>query len=348
MRKVLLIGGSGFIGSHLLKAFEDRKDVQLRVAVRPSSRLPVPKKSSTGILRGDFFDPVFLSDICQGMDLVIHNAGYARDWGKRSTFWQVNADLPNLVLRSCLEAGIKKVILTGTNSVYGEEHNLVEKDEDSPFSPHHNYFLSKIFPSGLNYYRESKTEGVLRAQKYAAENNLNLMIMEPVWVFGPGEFHTGFYDYIKSVEDGFPFAPGSRRNEFSLIYVNDLVRAYLLAMDSTISGVHRFLLASPEKVKMADFYSKLCKAGGLRAPKLLPKWLMGPIGFVMETLWSIFKAKKPPLLTRGRVAMFYDHISFSSEKARKVLGFSANTPLDQAIEETITWYRNKGYLRSKP
>jgi nucleoside-diphosphate-sugar epimerase len=92
---------------------------------------------------------------------------------------------------------------------------------------------------------------------------------------------------------------------------------------------------------MDNIFSLFCQYAGVKKPKLLPKWMVYPLGFFWELLYTIFNAKNPPLLTRGRVNMFYDNIEYSTRNARQVLGFKSSYSLSQGIKNTVNWYKQQ-------
>jgi nucleoside-diphosphate-sugar epimerase len=71
---------------------------------------------------------------------------------------------------------------------------------------------------------------------------------------------------------------------------------------------------------------------------------MYPIGFLMEFLWTVFRVKTPPFLTRGRVNTFYDNVKYGVKRAKDELGFESEYSLAQGIKKTVSWYKEMGYL----
>lgn len=169
-------------------------------------------------------------------------SAYARDWGGYGNFYRVNVYGTLNVLKACYKSGINNVIITSSCSVYGEENCSEIKDENSPCNSHYPYFLDKLFPSAMNYYRDSKALAKVKAMEYAKNMKLNLTIIEPVWVFGEREFNTGFYEYLKSAQSKIPFLPGSRKNKFHVIYAKDLAKAYFKAFEKRLDGINSFII----------------------------------------------------------------------------------------------------------
>jgi nucleoside-diphosphate-sugar epimerase len=343
MGKVFITGANGFIGSHVTELFCE-KGVLTGCLVRKGSDLSNLHGLPVKLEYGDITDMETLGDLLKGYGSVIHIAAYARDLGDYRTFYNTNVEGTLNVLRACVGNGIKNVILTSSVSVYGEENCTHKKDENSPFNSHYKYFLDRIFPSKMNYYRDTKALAKKRAVEYAAQNGLNLTILEPVWVFGEREFNTGFYDYIKTAKSGIPFLPGSKSNKFHVVYVKDLARAYYMAYVNKFNGINAFIIGNEEAGKMDGIYSLFCEKAGVVKPHNLPKFTFYPIGFVMELLYTIFNIKSAPLLTRGRINMFYDSIEYSTDKARELLGFTNRFTLEEGMERAVKWYKDRNLI----
>jgi nucleoside-diphosphate-sugar epimerase len=343
MNRILLTGATGFIGSHILEALT-AAGLPVIALVRPHadrSRLTALK---TEVRYGDVRDLPGMRAAVRGCDEVIHTAALAKDWGRREEFYETNVTGTLQVLEACRLERIPHVILTGSISSYGEEDSARTKDEMFPFHSHYPYFLDGIFPSGLNGYRDSKALATEKALAFAQSHNLNVTLLEPVWVFGEREFGTGFYAYVKAVQQGARFMPGSTRNCFHVIYARDLAKAYLLACQRKLPGVERFIIGNRAAEPMHRIFGLFCREAGLTPPRLIPKWGAYPIGFFLELLYTIAQSTRPPLLSRGRVNMFYDSIQFSTEKAKQKLGFQCDYTLEQGIRQTVAWYKNKHYL----
>lgn len=340
MGNVLITGATGFIGSHVAEAF-CAQGVSVGCLVRKESDLENIKELPVKLAYGDIVDQESLTKAFQGYDSVIHIAAWARDWGSYETFYQVNVEGTLNVLRACLENGIRKVIITSSCSVYGEENCRQIKREDFPLKSHYHYFLDKIFPCKMNYYRDTKALAKEKAIEFAQEWELDLTILEPVWVYGEREFHTGFFDFLKTAKSGMPFLPGCRGNNFHVIYVKDLARAYYLAFSCKLPGVHNMIIGNREVDKMDRIYALFCEKAGVRKPLNAPKFIIYPLGFSLELWYTLFHSRKAPLLTRGRVNMFYDNIEYATKKAEQLIGFTNEYGIEEGIERTVNWYQGK-------
>jgi nucleoside-diphosphate-sugar epimerase len=366
---VLLTGATGFIGSHVLEALVD---AGFRVAALVRNAAPTGRARSpngplqpTGMFAqttavsvpqsrepcldseiriGDLRDPASLRAALAGCSLVVHTAALARDWGRYQDFYDTNVTGTLNLLRACHAQNIRDVIITGSISSYGEEDSDEVKDEQSPTCSHHPYFLDSIFPSALNYYRDTKRLGTEEAIKFARASNLNLTVIEPAWTFGERETGTGFYAYVKAVQSGMRWVPGSPTNWFHVVYAGDLAQAYVLACQKRPAGIEKYIVGYPEPHLMATVFGLFCREAGLKPPRLLPKWALYPFAFGMEAACTLLRTRNPPPLTRGRLCTFYDSIRYSTRKARAVLGFECRHPLELAVRRTVAWYQANHYL----
>jgi nucleoside-diphosphate-sugar epimerase len=343
MGKVLLTGAGGFIGSHIAELFA-QQNIPLKCLVRASGDHTFLQSLGIETITGDITDLSSLISALSDVDFVIHAAGKASDWGRYKDFYEINVKGTLNLMEACKSQNIHDVIITGSISSYGEEDCPIIKSETSPSDSHYPYFLDRIFPSAMNYYRDSKAIQTQAACQFAAANQINLTVIEPAWVYGEREFHTGFYEYLKAVQAGMRFSPGSKTNKFHVVYARDLALAYLAVYQQKLIGVNRIIIGNPEPEKLNDIYTLFCQAANLIPPQLLPKWVTYPIGFVWELAATVLSRQQPPLLSRSRVNMMYDNIGFSVQKAKELMGFEAKTSLQEGINRTVAWYRQNGYI----
>jgi nucleoside-diphosphate-sugar epimerase len=341
--RILLTGATGFIGSHVLEKL-CAAGFEVVALARPSSNLTHVRSLQAEVRYGDIRDVPSLREAIRGSTQVIHTAALTGDWGAREEFQQANVIGTVNVLEASRLEGVAHVTITGSISSYGEEDSPQAKDETSPYRSHYPYFMDRLFPSGFNGYRDSKALGTQKAMAFARRCQMNLTVIEPVWVYGEREFGTGFYSYVKAVQGGQRYMPGSTRNLFHVVYAGDLAQAYVLAAQRKVRGVERIIIGSPTAQPMHRVFGLFCQEAGLAPPRSLPKWALYPVGFGLELAYCLARARRPPLLTRGRVNMFYDSIQYATDKARRILGFECNHALEDGIRRTVGWYKANHFL----
>lgn len=343
MKKILLTGASGFIGSHIAEYFKSREE-DITCLVRRNSNKEFINFIQLKTIEGNLENVNELTKLLSGFDFLIHAAGRVSDWGKLTEFETNNVINTQNLINASIINGIKDIIITGTNSCYGEESSTKIKDETYEYNSHYNYFLDSIFPSAMNCYRDSKTKSVIEAKKIAMQNQINLTIIHPVFVYGEREFSSGFYEYLKALKDGAKLFPGTSKNKFHTIYARNLAKIYYLAYKKGLTGINEFLACDKFAEYQQVIYGKFRKYAGYQAPILLPKSIIYLPALVMELLYTLFGSKKASLLTRARVNMFYDNIEYSAEKTIRELNYIPDYDLDEGIEKTVNWYKSNNYI----
>jgi nucleoside-diphosphate-sugar epimerase len=336
---IFVTGATGLVGSHVAEYFS-QQGFHVICGVRKNSVTDFLKTLPVELRFADVTDPDSLINSMKGVSVVIHSAGKVSDWGKWQDFYNVNVIGTKNVLKACLANGINRIITTGSVSCFGEENNAVLKNEQSSHNPRHPYFLDKIWPSGMNHYRVSKSIASKETEEFAIQHNLNLTIIHPVWVYGEREFSSGFYEYMKSVKSGIPFSPGSTKNYFHVVYVRDLARAYHFALEKAPDGFNTYIIGDKTICKQEELFKLICREMGLRKPINIPKAVAYPIGFLAELAAYLLKMENAPFLTRARVNMFYDSIGFSTKKAEDELTFYSRYSLEDGIKNTVKWYKD--------
>lgn len=343
MKRIFLTGGTGFIGSHIAEYFA-AQGVDCSCLVRDTRTADVLRTLPVRIVEGDILHPENLADSLVAVDTIVHVAGKVSDWGSWQDFYTSNVIGTLNIMQAALHTGVRHVILTGSNATYGEENSSVVKTEESLHAPHYPYFLDSIFPSGLNHYRDSKALACSEATEFATHYGLDLTIIEPVWVYGERELHTGFFDFLKTVQSGIPLFPGSSKNRFHTIYVRDLARLYFLAFEARLAGVHRFLACDETAEKQRTLFDMFCREAGLTLPRALPRAVVYPPALIMEAAATLLHRPRSPMLTRAIVNIFYDNIEYSSAKAQRVLGFVPEYTREESIRRTVAWYKERKLL----
>ncbi|MCK5073903.1 MAG: NAD-dependent epimerase/dehydratase family protein [Bacteriovoracaceae bacterium] len=341
--KVVVSGANGFLGSHIVRLL--RKDgFEVVALVREGSSSKFIDRSGADICFVDYNNKLDLQKCFSGADFFVHSAALAKDWGEWSEFKRVNIELTGMLINMALEAGIKDVIHISSNAVIGEEDNINRKNEEHDYLPRINYFLERWFPSGMNHYKCSKRDAEERAIFLAELNKLNLTVLRPVWIFGPREFNSGPYEYCKTITSKIPVMPGTNSNKFHTVYVEDVAKSVLCAIQKRLSGVNIFNIGPKRVMFMQEFYGKFCKELGLKRPKNLPMALLFFPVLILELVYLFLKIKTPPLLTRARLYMLYANNIYDVGKAEREIGFVADSDIDYAVRKTVKWWKVNGYL----
>ncbi len=349
---VLITGAAGFIGSHLVKAFCRRHRVT--ALVRKTSSRRFLARYPVKILEGDLADRGLLDAVVPRFDLVIHAAGKVSDWGSYPEFFAANVEGTLNLVEALAPAPPAadgrppdrrpRLILISSNAVLGEEDCPLPKDENAPYRPVLPYPLEACLPSAMNHYRLTKTLAEQAVISKAEARGFDLTVIRPVWVFGPREFHAGPFEYCRTVLAGVPCLPGSRRNRFHVIFVEDLARLVLAIAERQPAGIHVFNAGHPDVPRMDAFWGLFCQALGRPQPVPFPPAVLLPLAILLEFLYTLAGAAAPPLFTRARLTMFAADNVYAVDKVQHTFGFTSFTPLSRAVRKTVRWWRQFQFL----
>lgn len=344
--KVLVTGANGFLGSHICRTLFKNGHTVLAL-YRKGSDNKFINKTAHQLIESDYSEKSLRENI-EKCDVLIHVAAKASDWGDYHSFVSANVELAKMVHRIASSLPALKVIHISSNAVIGEEDCITPKNEDAPYHAYFPYFLEKLLPSGMNHYKCTKELGEKSIREIYRENNHQLMILRPVWIFGPREFNAGPYEYVKTVLDGVPVMPGCTSNLFHTVYVEDVAKAVLKGIEklenNQLKGERIYLIGPKNVDTMHHFYSKLCERIHKKKPINLPYLpLLLPVT-LLEAFYLLFKIKTPPLLTRARLYMMYASNIYDVSKAKKELEFEADTDIETAIRKTIKWWKLYRFL----
>jgi nucleoside-diphosphate-sugar epimerase len=324
MKKVLVTGGTGFIGSHLVDFLLSQKALELFVLIRDPNNLKWLKGSAIHVLKGDLFS---LPALPSGLDTVFHLAGLTKavravDYytvnqnGTASLFAAMNAQktYPRVVYLSSLAA-----VGPSLNDRPGKED-----DVPHPVSP----------------YGKSKRAGEEEALKF--RDAFRLVVVRVGAVYGPRD--EDFLQYFKSLRRGILPSLAGQKRLVSLCYVNDLVRALDICGRADLGSGEIFNIADPVPYCYEDLGRKAGKVMEKRLVSVRFPVRLASLAASCSGLVARIK-KKPAQLNRSKVLdIMQDGWVADTSKARERLAFQVNYTLDQGIEETIAWYQENKWL----
>ena len=278
--KYAVTGGAGFIGSHLTKNLVERGNEVIVIDNLNTGKKQNVEKISKKI---DFFevdirDFSAIEDILKNVDGVFHEAALASvqdSFRIPDEFFDVNVNGTENIFKIAKKLGIK-VVYASSSSVYGNPISIPikENDDKNPFNP----------------YAKTKLEDDKLAEKYA-RNGLKVIGLRYFNVFGPGqskEYAGVIKLFLERIQQGLPpLINGDGLQVRDFVYVNDVVNANMLAMESNIDGEF-FNIGTNSVVSVLDLANMIIKFSGL---KLKPIHRPPVPGDVKATQADITKAK---------------------------------------------------------
>lgn len=322
--KVLLTGGTGFLGKNVARALSARGH-EVRLLARAGSNLAgLP---AGDIVRGDVCDAASLRGAAEGCQAILHMAALVKMWvPEREVFDRVNVEGLRAALAAAEGVGARLVY---TSSFMAIGPTGAAPADESQIHPGHSF---------RNDYERTKAQADVIAREAAAAGR-DVVLLYPGVVYGPGDRTAGnivvnmIADHLRGRFPGI-IGPGDRL--WSYAFVEDVAAGHVDALEKGRAG-ERYLLAG-ENVSMNDFFRLLAEASGVPAPRLhIPYAAAGALGWMLYA-WAELTGMEP-LLTHEVVGVFREHWSYTSAKAQRDLGYRT-TSLRDGLRRTLDWLRS--------
>ncbi len=326
-KTVVVTGASGFVGRAVCKELLDN-DYIVRALIRDrkkSSLVP----DGAAIYLGDIKKPDSLKHSFFGADYLIHIAAIFRQAGlPDKEYWDTNTEGVRNVLEVAVKAGIKKVVHCSTGGVHSHIPNP-PANEDEPYRP-------------ADLYQVTKCEGEKIALDYFRNGRINGVVIRPAMIWGPGDKRT--QKLFKGIAKKTLPIVGSGKVLFHWVMVDDLARAFRLALEKDIPSGETFLIAGERFVAIRELYDLIAKEFGVKVlPFRVPALPLKALGAVCEVLCKPFGVEPP--IFRRRVDFFTKTRAFSTEKAQRMLGFKPTRTLEEEVRLICNWYKEHGWVR---
>ena len=329
MAKVLITGGTGFIGNHVTRmALEQGDDV--RVMVMPGEDRSPLDGLDVEFVEGNLLDHDSLAPALKGVEKMYHLAALFAIWTKDPDLhYKINVQGTEALMKEALKADLEKIVYT-----------------------------SSIAAIGINPGQMSNEETPFNSWPWASEYILSKFISHHVV---KGMVHKGLP--VTSVMPGLPFGPGDRaptptgtmilqvlkggaknywQGGVCPVDVRDVARGHVLAMEKGRIGESYCLANTEANTTNKDLLTLIGKIAGVEgvATQEVSAKVMLRVARLME-LWSKISGKAP--MTTYKNTMYILQESYvDATKAVTELGLP-QSPIETAIEDAINWFRENGY-----
>jgi nucleoside-diphosphate-sugar epimerase len=322
---VLVTGGAGFLGSHLVELLLEAGESP-RVLARPGDDVTALTTGDVDIHWGDLADPAALASATRGVDRVLHCAARTGPWGPADEYERVNVRGLETLVRTALAAGARRLVHVSSITVHGNDVRGAA-DETAPLREE------------PNPYSRSKVAGERLLERMIREEAAPVTILRPGWIYGPGD-RASFARLAEMVATGRMVVVGDGSNRLPLIYVRDVARGILLAAEAEQALGRSYVLVNDEPVTQQDFLDSIAAELGVPAPKRrLPYRLALTAGATAEALGRLARRREPPPVMRYGLQLLGGENRFSITRAREELGFAPLVDLAEGVRRTVAWYR---------
>ena len=324
---VLVTGGNGFVGRHLVQALRERGD-SVRVLALPSENTSWLEQRGIAVYRGDVRDQETLLPPMRGVKAVFHLAAMMDVWRPLHEYRAVNVTGTQNVCNAALAADVHRLIHMSSSSVYGMGLRL-PADETFPLRPFR------------DPYPMTKAEGDMLVHAMMRDHRLPAVVIRPDQIFGPGD-HLHFGQMADRLRAGKSIIVGSGRNAMPFVFVTDVVNGLLLALDHPRALGRTYNITNDHPMTQAGFLSAIAHEIGVTPPSLhVPYGALYAAAYVAESIAAISGTSRRPPITRLGVAFFGTHNRYAIDKARMGLGYIPRVELRDGVRLTAAWYRQQ-------
>jgi len=327
VKEILVTGGNGFVGQHLVAALTSRGD-RVRVLALPSDDTTWLERRDVAVYRGDVRQPETIIPAVRGVDTVLHLAAMSDVWRPVSEYRAVNVAGTLNVCRAAVEAGVGRLVHMSSSSVYGCGSRW-PADEGSPLRP---------FPDP---YAVSKAEADVEVRRRCARAGLPVVIVRPDQIFGPGDrLHVG--RMADRLRRGIGVVIGSGGNRLPLVYVDDAVAGLLLATDHPAAAGRVYNITNDSPLTQLELLTSIAAEIGARPPRWhVPYASLYAAGWAAEHAARLRGGSARPPVTRFGVAFYGSDWQNSIARIRCELGYAPSVPLREGVARTASWYRRE-------
>lgn len=322
--KILVTGGTGFLGSYIIKELVE-KNFRVR-AIRRSNKLPayIPKEIFDKVdwVDGDILDVISLEEALEGIDTVIHAAAIVSFAKKdRDQMYRVNVEGTANVVNMALEKNVRRLIHISSVAALGRTTTGGSVNEEKKWEE------SKV----NTHYAKSKYKGELEVWRGVSEG-LNGVILNPSTILGYGDWNSSSCAIFKTIYEEFKwYTPGIN----GFVDVEDVARVAVSMLDSDINE-QRFVV-NGDNWAFKKLMDTIAESLGKKKPSRQTTPLLLNIAWRTEKLKSFFTGKKP-LLTRESARVAISKTLFENDKVLKALPGFSFTPLQQTIRQASKKY----------
>jgi dihydroflavonol-4-reductase len=319
----LVTGGTGLVGSHVVRALLERGDT-VRTTVRARSRTDNLIGLDVERCECDILDRRQVRRAMRGVDRVFHVAGLTSLRASADLLFQVNVQGTRLVMEEALRAGVERVVHTSSFAAIGPAERGSTADESQMF---------RAGRYGLPYVN-AKHEAE-RAVLHAVAAGLPVVIVNPAHVMGRGDLYRSSTEIVRRFLRR--EIPAYVDGAICLVDVEDVAAGILLAEEKGTVG-ERYILGN-RNYTLDRLFAELGRISGIEPPALKL-----PLPAAMAVVRGLEALPGRPAITSTELQASGLWWTFRSAKAKRDLGDRPGHHED-SLERTIAWYREREPLR---
>jgi dihydroflavonol-4-reductase len=324
--RFLITGANGFLGSHLAKGL---------LAEGHRVRALLRKTSDDALLRpleglerafGDVTDVASLKSAMDGIDGVFHLAGIRRS-PTREDFFRVHVEGTRHVCEAMLGTRARRLVFCGSLAASGPSLPDRPKREEDPFTPH-------------EWYGESKAEAEKVAFSY--QDRLEVTCIRPSRILGEGDREN--LPFFKLAKKGLRLKLGRADRQFSFVDVKDVVTLLTLLATRKEAVGQAFFCSFPQTWTLEGLLGLVAQTLGVPSREVfVPAFALRALAGLADGV-SLATGKHLPLNRKLARQLLASGWACSTEKAQRVLGFTAQVSIEEAVRQSAEGYQAQGLL----
>jgi dihydroflavonol-4-reductase len=327
--RVLVTGASGFVGSAVVRKALAR-GLAVRALVRPTS----PRANLAGldceIVEGDLRDTESLIHAMRGVRYLFHVAADYRLWAREpGEIIRNNRDGTRAVMEAARETAVERVVYTSSVATLMPRADGSDADESDRAD----------MKTAIGAYKKSKVAAERVVEEMIGQG-LPGVIVSPSTPTGPRDIRPTPTGRIV-VEAANGRMPAYVETGLNLVHVEDVADGHLLALEKGCIG-ENYILGGHD-VRLKEMLTEIARLIGRKPPHLsLPRAPLYPLAYVSELVARV--TGREPMLTVDALKMSKHKMFFSSEKAKRKLGYTTQ-PWPLAVADALNWFKLAGYVR---
>ncbi|MCM8526750.1 MAG: NAD-dependent epimerase/dehydratase family protein [Lentisphaeraceae bacterium] len=330
MADILVTGGGGFLGRHIVNLLLERGD---SVSIFNRSIHKDLEERGVTCFTGDLRDYNAVKNAVAGKDTVFHVAAKAGVWGPIKDYYGINFTGTENILKACHEHGVKKLIYTSSPSVAFGTEAIENGDESLPYPE-----------SYLTSYPETKA----KAEKMVLEANSDKLLtcaLRPHLIWGPGDNHL-IPRVLETAGSGKLMQVGDGTNLVDITYVENGAKAHIQAEEALKEGSpvagQAYFIGDQKQVNIWQWINDLLKEAGVKpVTKSISYSKAKTVGAILEMIYKIIPLKGEPRMTRFVAAQLAKSHYFSHAKAQKDFGYDPEISNEEGMKRTLEWLKGR-------
>ena len=318
--KAIITGGTGFLGSHLVKALT-ALNWQVIVLARNVSHIAHTSSTNLEYRSVDIADSKSLDVVFENADVVFHCAALSSVWGKYTDFYSVNVQGTKNIITCCEKYNIKKLVYVSSTSVYFEYKNEVNISENHP--------VARCF---ANDYAKTKYLGEQVVLK--AKNKVNVVVVRPRGIVGDGD-ESIMPRLLRVAKNGYFPLLNNGEAIVDVTYVKNVVKALILCATVDNLNGEIFNISNDQPMRVKDLLNLALKNKKVKYIKL-------PYKLIFAAAWLLEKNAKlmnkgEPRLTMYGVGLLAHTQVLNIDKAKRRLGYKPSYSIEDAVDNYLKW-----------